>query len=225
MYCVWCNQSMMRHVSWGNLFYPEKPSVLCDRCTSHLEIIDGNRCKRCSRKSVEKLCADCLWWQSEMEESLEFNFSIYRYNERMKEMVAKWKYRGDYVIGEAFKEKFRQTFRNTFSHIKEELIAIPIPLSLERRQERAFNQAEMLSRFLPIDIDFVIQRKHGEKQSKKSREERIHTENPFFITKKLNKSVVLVDDIYTTGTTLRHAASLLKSNGVPNVYSFTLIRG
>lgn len=225
MHCVWCNQLIIRNTSWGNLFYPEKTSVLCNLCTSQLEVIEGKRCKRCSRKSDEPICRDCLWWQNEKKESLDFNFSIYRYNERMQEMIAKWKYRGDYVIGEAFKTEFQRNFHNVFSNIKKEMVAIPIPLSKERIQERAFNQAEMLARFLTIDVRLILQRSHGEKQSKKSRRERIRTENPFFITETLNKSVVLVDDIYTTGATLRHAASLLKNNGVPNVYSFTLIRG
>src|SRR5690606_12881635 len=98
-------------------------------------------------------------------------------------------------------------------------------LSKERLMERGFKQAKMLADFLPIEMVEPLSRVHGEKQSKKTRQERMIAENPFFIKETINKKVILVDDIYTTGTTLRHAATLLKEHGCPEVYSLTLIRG
>jgi len=51
------------------------------------------------------------------------------------------------------------------------------------------------------------------------------TVNPFNLVKSLNNPVLLVDDIYTTGRTLRHAAQLLKEAGCQEVYALTLCRG
>src|SRR5699024_5852153 len=100
--------------------------------------------------------------------------------------------------------------------------------SKERLINRGFNQslaiAEKLARNTS-DIQQVLQRIHSEKQSKKTRSQRIFGKNPFKLIKKTNKSVILVDDIYTTGTTLRHAATLLKQGGCPAIYSYSLIRG
>jgi len=153
------------------------------------------------------------------------NFSIYSYNEYMKEVIAKWKYRGDYVLGEMFKELFVQRFHQHFSTIRKNAVIMSIPLSKERLFERGFNQAFMLATFLTAKVNESLQRVHNEKQSKKSRRERLKTTNPFNLTKPINKPVILVDDIYTTGQTIRHAASVLKRNGCPQVYAYTLIRG
>ncbi|WP_085991344.1 ComF family protein [Oceanobacillus senegalensis] len=226
MNCLSCDVEIIPEVTWKNVFILDRPNLLCKDCESSLEKISGNRCKRCSRPSKGNVCSDCQWWEKQMDrDSLDFNYSTFKYNTRMQEMIAKWKYRGDYYLGEAFRFSFLASFYERFSFLKKEAIVVPIPLSEERQLERCFNQAEMLAGFLPIKMKNALSRVHGEKQSKKSRRERICTENPFFLTQTLNKPVILVDDIYTTGTTLRHAAQLLKDSGTPSVYSMTLVRG
>src|SRR5699024_2348874 len=120
-------------------------------------------------------------------------------------------------LGNIFKESFKVAFKARFPN---ECVVVPIPLSNERMCSRAFNQADMLATFLPAEKEYVLTRTNTEKQSKKTRIERLTSTNPF----KIKKPVILVDDIYTTGTTLRHAAIILKSNGCPEVYAYTLIR-
>src|SRR5699024_206564 len=141
------------------------------------------------------------------------------------EIMARWKYRGDYVLVKMFQHTFVQTFTNIFSSQLKKSIIVPIPLSKERLRERRFNQAEALAQMLPLTYEHLLTRVHSEKQAKKSRYERLLTHNPFKVKRTINKSVILVDDIYTTGTTIRHASKVLKENGCPNVYAYTLIRG
>jgi len=188
-----------------------------------LDEITGKRCRRCSRRSEKSICFDCERY-GRTKDSLVFNYSLYSYNEHIQEIVAKWKYRGDYVLGKVFEESFQQAFKKIFPRSHEYSI-VPIPLSGERLKERAFNQAEMLAGFLTNQPLHALTRVHGEKQSKKTRRERMGAMNPFKSIKQLNKPAILVDDIYTTGTTLRHAAHKLKQAGCPKVYGFTLIRG
>ncbi|WP_284139261.1 MULTISPECIES: phosphoribosyltransferase family protein [unclassified Virgibacillus] len=180
----------------------------------------------CSRVSMEKLCSDCKRWQSLTHpSSLQWNYSIYKYNYFMKELVAKWKYRGDYTLGVSFQSIFQEHFKVHFNHLRKSAIAVPIPLSHERLKERGFNQAQMLTEFLPIESCSPLERLHGEKQSKKTKKERITGGNPFKLKETIKKQVILVDDIYTTGATLHQAARLLIDSGCPAVYSYTLIRG
>jgi competence protein ComFC len=157
------------------------------------------------------------------KDALANNHSIYAYNDFMQNLIAKWKYRGDYQLGQAFKHPMMDAFSHEF--LKKKAVAVPIPLSEERLIERGFNQAKMLAHFLPFQSVEALNRVHGEKQSKKTRNERIFTENPFILNTPIKKPVILVDDIYTTGATIRHAAALLKEHGTPEVYSLTLIRG
>lgn len=213
-------------VSWKNIVVLQKTKQLCGDCESELELLMGERCKRCSRLTKEKICPDCVWWASQTEpDPLVFNYSVFTYNEHMQTMIAKWKYRGDFILAEAFKHDFIQAFHKRFSEMMKDMLIIPIPLSRERLRERGFNQAKVLADFLPIENKGLITRVHSEKQSKMTRSERISTNNPFKIDEQINKKIILVDDIYTTGRTLRHAATLLKEHGCPEVYAYTLIRG
>lgn len=197
---------------------------MCASCSEKLKIIQGPRCRRCSRNHEQAVCSDCFGWQ-ESHDPLKFNHSVYAYNEQMQKIISNWKYRGDYILGNAFKRVFIQMYAEVFSFLPKDACVVPIPLSKARLKERGFNQAKVLADFLPTMSFDLLTRKHSEKQSKKTRQERLTATNPFNLMKTIHEPVVLVDDIYTTGTTLRHAASLLKKQGCPEVYAYTLIRG
>lgn len=222
MFCLWCDEEIIEERDWLHLFTSTSTHSLCNRCREGLVLLQGNRCLKCSRKYDEKLCFDCKRWGK--KDPLNFNVSLFIYNEQMKEMVAQWKYRGDYVLGLAFKKNFIKGFLNTF-HDKQNYVLVPIPLSNERLKERGFNQAEMLASFLPGRIENLLQRTKNEKQAKKTRRERLLMKNPFRLKKKVNTPVILIDDIYTTGMTLRHASYVLREGGCKEVYAYTLIRG
>ncbi|GGA67148.1 ComF family protein [Ornithinibacillus halotolerans] len=226
MHCLWCHEEILQEINWINLLSPPKQTRICYRCSEQLIVISGNRCPQCSRLNERGICNDCLRWKElfEGEDVITFNYSVFPYTSFIKEVVAKWKYRGDYELGFIFREKFLQFFKEAFQSVSDPIV-VPIPLSKERLFERGFNQTEMLASFLPVETQHVLTRVQGEKQAKKTRVERISSENPFNLKKKLNNSVILVDDIYTTGTTLRHAAKLLRESGCPDVYTYTLVRG
>ncbi|MGM8364581.1 ComF family protein [Virgibacillus sp. W0181] len=227
MSCLWCDQEIVSEVSWSNLFLCEKQERLCGECSTSLKFLEGRRCKGCSRESTVDVCPDCLWWerQSDKGDPLTFNISIYVYNEKMKEIISAWKYRGDYCLAAAFKSIFKETFSANLPRFNKNALIVPIPLTEERYLLRGFNQAHVLATYLPLPIHEILHRSGSEKQSKKTRQERLSVNNPFKIATTINKPVILVDDIYTTGTTLRHAARLLKQNGCPEVVSYTLVRG
>ncbi|TXL65012.1 ComF family protein [Cerasibacillus terrae] len=226
-YCLWCASEMITETTWSNLLSLSQPQKLCKTCKGKLQIITGNRCQKCSRESKSKICTDCKYWGKLLKNNdpLEKNYSIYSYNEFMKEVIAKWKYRGDYVLVEIFQTEFIRHFNTYIKNQMKEAIIIPIPLSKERLATRKFNQAQALTSFITQDKINILERVNSEKQAKKSRMERIQSENPFNLLEPINKPVILVDDIYTTGTTLRHVAQILKDNGCPSVYGYTLIRG
>ncbi|MFB4167825.1 ComF family protein [Virgibacillus sp. JSM 102003] len=226
MNCLWCDVEIVPETSWANVFILPKPKNLCSACMNELSVLKGKRCKKCSRKSEESLCQDCKKWDLHgVNDPLTLNFSVFDYNEQMQDMISRWKYRGDYCLGYSFKPFYTEAFEKEFISLPKDIVAVPIPLSNERMKERGFNQSLQLADFLPLESCELLTRVHGEKQSKKTRKERISALNPFKITKTINKPVVLTDDIYTTGSTLRHAASLLKEQGCPTVYALTLVRG
>ncbi|WP_244402828.1 ComF family protein [Parageobacillus sp. KH3-4] len=235
MNCLICHAPYNPIASWQHFLTLKKADCLCAKCRNALMKINGEICDICGRPFAglkpshrqRRLCADCVRWQEddEWKDVLTKNRSVYMYNEFMKEVVALWKFRGDYAIVKAFQEEFCREF---YRHFDNTFLIVPIPLSAERLYERGFNQAKALAELLALPIHESLCRRHLEKQSKKSRLERLRTENVFRLSEKAplqGKHIVLIDDIYTTGATLRHAAKVLLKAGAASVSSFTLARG
>lgn len=227
MHCLWCDRQMIPDLNWSTLLFLRKPSHLCKACANQLEQLIGNQCRRCGRLVDASVCNDCRQWDHYYNHTdvLMMNRSVFVYNPMMQEIITRWKYRGDYTLGYLFRSYIERSLQSYRRILPKQVSVVPIPLSGERLKERGFNQAKMLADFFPMSQANVLGRVHHEKQSKKTKEQRLQSKNLFHLTNKINKTVLLVDDIYTTGTTLRHAASVLKQNGCPDVYAWTLIRG
>lgn len=231
-HCLICHGEIESAFSWRTLFGDEKALKICGECKNNFSPITGEICEICGRPfaflegeyRVGNLCFDCKRWEEDehWNGSLDQNRSLYRYTDFAKDVVSKFKFRGDYVLAEIFAQNLRQVLQAfQYDYI------VPIPLSEERLHERGFNQAEALITTAGFKSSHLLSRVHAEKQSKKSRSERIHLQQVFKLETELNlnsKRILLIDDIYTTGSTLRHGAKLLKENGAARVYSFTLAR-
>ncbi|WP_299743042.1 ComF family protein [uncultured Rossellomorea sp.] len=169
-------------------------------------------------------CLDCSRWESDAEWSglLLQNESLYQYNDFLKEYLARYKYRGDYALAKPFAHILKNYIEKS-----EFDIVIPIPLSNERLYERGFNQSTALLEEAEVRPSCLLTRSHSEKQSKKTRKERLQQEQVFQLGEAdvKGKRIILFDDIYTTGTTLRQAAKLLREAGAVEVSSLTLSRG
>ncbi|WP_201715976.1 ComF family protein [Rossellomorea arthrocnemi] len=229
--CLNCEGEWVEAMSWRALFNRE-PHFLCQACQGKLEKIEGKRCIGCSR-SMDDLpsnlvkgdtCLDCHRWNLDPEWKgiLHKNNSVYNYNDFLKEFLARYKYRGDYALARAFSH----TIKTYLAKTEYDLI-IPIPLSDERLYERGFNQSIALLEEAEVRPSPILTRLHTEKQSKKTRKERLQQKQVFQLEKSdlTGKSILLFDDIYTTGTTLRQAAKRLKDAGADKVSSLTLARG
>ncbi|WP_377892357.1 ComF family protein [Alkalihalobacillus sp. R86527] len=159
--------------------------------------------------------------------ALVHNRSLFEYNDFIKRVLVIYKYRGDVEAGRAFNNMFTKEIRKSYRFIDG---VVPIPLSYERLYERGFNQCEIwLEKGSHTINNCLVRTNHEEKQSKKSRAERINrTEQMFQVTNQsliLGKKLLVIDDLYTTGTTIYHAAHSLVKNGASKVYSLTLCRG
>jgi competence protein ComFC len=230
--CLICHEIIHPLMGWKAIFSEEKERIICPTCEGEFELIEGEQCRVCSRpfQFLEErfrhgdVCHDCKRWEEDDEWRgyLDSNHSIYLYNDFFKEVMATFKYRGDYVLAIIFAEKIKEHISN----IQPDLI-VPIPLSMERLYERGFNQAEALLIESGLTPTMPLTRIHSEKQSKKSRLERIHIPQVFHVDHQIEiigKNILLIDDIYTTGSTLRHAAKLLKELGAKGIKSLTLAR-
>jgi len=121
-------------------------------------------------------------------------------------------------------------FKPQFLKAKEDYYLIPIPLSNKRLRWRGFNQAEEIAKHfsdffeIPLRKDILEKNKEIPLQvSLPEKERKTNISNVFSCTKGLNgKGVLLVDDVYTTGSTMNEAARTLRQTGAREVIGITI---
>ncbi len=113
-------------------------------------------------------------------------------------------------------------------------IIIPVPITKNRYYERGYNQAELLAKQLsecmriPMEKDVLYRIKKTRPLKEMNGEQRHRNlKGAFAVSKSWNprQNILLIDDIYTTGSTIERAAGILKKAGVENVYFLTLSFG
>ncbi len=209
-----------------------KPVRICDSCQKKLRYINSPRCLKCG-KPVEnndvELCYDC----SKQTHFFDRNVALWAYNNETRASIYRFKYRNMRVYGRVYASELYGRLGQIIASWKCDVI-IPVPIHPRKEKERGFNQAMILAKELsvltgvPVDGGLLARTRYTRPQKELNDKERIkNLENAFVIEKNVvqyNK-VLLIDDIYTTGSTLDACASLLKSRGVACVYCVSLCIG
>ena len=113
-------------------------------------------------------------------------------------------------------------------------IVLPVPLHPKRLKERGFNQSGLLAKEfsrmqgLPVSFDLLIRKNWTEPQTRLNRKERLENVKGAFslcdASAVRGRRVLLIDDVFTTGTTLSECAKTLKKAGASEVHVLTVTR-
>lgn len=223
-----------------DIFYPrccpvcqkilkDQRRMICPECEKTLRPIGHPRCYKCG-KPVEKgeYCRDCR----DQHHMYEQGRGIFVYDGRMRRSITRYKYYGCREYGDFYaKAMYRYAFKE-LQNWKPDLI-IPVPIHKDKKRMRGFNQAAYLAQKLscytgiPADenlVKKVIKTKSQKKLNAWQR--RMNLERAFHVTGDLkDKNILIVDDVYTTGSTIDAMAVCLKKKGAENVYFLTVCIG
>ncbi len=190
------------------------------------------RCLKCGKmigRSEREYCGDCL----RIKHFFDRGFSLFVYNDPLRKSIYRLKYKNRQRYGYHFGKMAADHLGNEIKEMKVDAI-IPVPLHPKREFSRGYNQAAVIAKKLgselgiPVLEDYVLRVKNtaplkllepGQRQN--------NLKNAFIMGQydvKLN-SIVLVDDIYTTGSTIDEISSLLKLHGTREVYFITVAAG
>lgn len=205
MKCLICSSSFLEIASWRKLFLIKPPQLVCEKCSSKFE------------KAAEKEWRN-EWVGTIYEGTLDSVYSIYHYNDWMKQVYRQYKFQLDVELANIFISDFLPLLKNQDK-------IVPIPLHPEKLLVRSFSQVDELLNAANIPFTHVLSKTLDQTQVGKSKKERVSSELIFTVTQDVQKqNILLVDDLYTTGTTLHHAAYALKKAGANTVNALTLIR-
>jgi len=204
-------------------------SWICSKCFDLIDIINTPICYGCGKLSDEfKVCPKCRG-----SSHLKKVIVCAHWQDPLKVFVYSLKYRRLHVLAEKLGALMAVTYFK-FSNNKD-IIIVPVPLHRNRMWVRGFNQADILAREIArlLGVNFVnllIRFKNTKPQFGLSRNLRRQNVDGVFkcnfrkaaIIK--NKTIVLVDDIVATGSTLKECAKVLKSNGAKEIWVLVLAK-
>ncbi len=211
-------------------------SYICAKCFSYISFIDSGTCIVCQKAAIGSLThPKCL-----NKYTPDGAFSSLVYRGVVKRLIYRFKYKpflsdmSDMLLdlfyeGIIQKEEFMIT-------LDKKSVFVPIPLHQSRMRERGYNHSEILAKGLSQKFNIkVLKILHRTKNTKRQfglkKEEREENIRGAFGIKNnelgiMNYGTVfLVDDVLTSGATIKEAAKVLKKAGVKKVYGLTLAHG
>lgn len=205
---------------------------ICRHCEKLLKKLDAPLCSKCSKPinygSSASLCPEC----SGEERYFEMSKSLYSYEGLIKNAIYSYKYYNHPYFYKMFGNMLL-TYMLAENYTNFDCI-VPVPLHSSKMRTRGYNQSELLARHLSKKlsipyVDALKRIKKTAKQSEQSKLERAKNLKDAFVIKNdaeivVNSSVLLVDDIYTTGATVDECSKALKNRGAANVFVITIAR-
>lgn len=234
--------------SFLELLYPEKNTCyicntydesindkfICRDCEKKLRRLQPPLCSKCSKPidygASPCLCPDCI----EHEKSFETVKSPFSYEGLVKDGIYSFKYYNKpyfyKLFGSCLLRFMKENDYTNFDYITS------VPLHRSKMRTRGYNQAQLLAEYISKSllipyVDALKRTKKTIKQSQQGKEDRRENLKGAFAIKsphkneKIKKSrVLLVDDVYTTGSTADECAKTLLNFGVLKVYVITIAR-
>lgn len=204
----------------------------CRTCERKLPFVKEPRCYQCGKpidSSEEEYCADCR----RKKHNYTCGVALWSYDIAVKQAVYRFKYKNQRQYANYFAKELIKRYGRLMKTWDADAV-IPVPIHRKRYKQRGYNQAELLAVILgqyievPVVSDLVERIKNTRPQKELNDKERYkNLKKAFKITKNVVelKKVIIVDDIYTTGTTVDVMAELLLEAGITDIYVVTLCIG
>ncbi|MDE6912393.1 MAG: ComF family protein [Lachnospiraceae bacterium] len=210
---------------------PAGEGKVCRVCRRKIRYVSEPRCQKCGRQlndDTKPFCTACAQTQHIFDRGI----ALYDY-QSMKKSVYRFKYKKRCEYAAFYAEEIYRHFKTEILNMGADAI-IPIPLHKSRLKSRGYNQAELIAAHLsrltgiPLEKNLVkrvrktVPQKQLDARARQNNLKKAFNIKPNVV--KLNKTI-LIDDIFTTGSTIDAVAKELKRRGVETVYFITLCIG
>lgn len=209
--CIFCNSLMF-----------DNNTGTCEKCQDTLPFIEGDICYKCACEKKNCSCANRINYYDKAAASF-----YYKENVRACIHKIKFSFRSDYA--KYLAEYMLDTLKSRYKNERFDFIAC-VPLHEKDLKQRGFNQSAVMAKYIsektgiPFKENLIIKIYNTEKQSSKTAINRGgNVAGAFDVCENIDGcSVLLVDDIITTGTTLSECGKMLYLNGAENICCLTV---
>lgn len=208
----------------------DRNQLLCGKCAEKIHPFSGALCMKCGKpvKMGEEYCTVCREGGHYFAEGR----SIFPYGEIWRQSLVRFKYYGCREYGDFYAKAMSMYGRRYLERWNPQLI-VPVPLHPAKKRMRGFNQAAYLAEKLscytgiPWTDSLVLKIRNTRSQKKLDAvHRRNNLRNAYEVTQKLDGiSILVVDDVYTTGSTMDAMAMCLKDAGAQAVYFLAVCAG
>jgi ComF family protein len=219
--------------AFWNMIFPKKcincrkeGSYLCEDCFSLIEINPFQYCL-CEKLEKREKCDNCK------NRSLDKILSAAPFNKILKEAIHKLKYGYIKDMAQPLSLLVLTHLHLIEEQIDSSFIIIPVPLSAKKKRRRGFNQSEEIGKIISeatglcLCFDGLMKIKENKPQMELNKKERTENIKNCFRAEKEKvggRNIILLDDVYTTGSTMEECAKVLKQSGAKKVYGLTIAR-
>lgn len=206
-------------------------SNLCPKCWSKLQFIKEPFCKKCGRilEYESEQCLRCIAFDKFFFDNTR---SILMYNDISSKLILRFKHGDDLNIAIFFAKLIVNLSDGILSNID---LIIPVPIHWTRLIYRKSNQSAVLAFYvsklskIPFFTNILKRIKKTKPQQASIQFRKSNVKNAFSVNKKkskllINKNILLIDDVFTTGATLNECAKTLKKYGAKNINVVTIAR-
>ncbi len=200
----------------------------CQQCLVQIKLLEKQFCPICERPAYKgKTHPSCLG-----PYTIDGIFSVFTFTSPLKEAIYSLKYRYNSDLANKLVKLLTQNLGELGFIVSGETVLVPVPLHPRRLKWRGFNQAQLLAEKLASRVGLVclsgslVRVKDTQPQVKLQGKQRRQNVFQAFrvVDPKLvqGQQIVLIDDMRTTGATLRNCATSLKRAGAKSVWGLTL---
>lgn len=207
---------------------------ICPDCRKRTDrlLVREPRCMKCGkpvRYAEQEYCRDCLHTYHYYDRGV----AMWLHKEPVSKSVYRFKYQNQRFYAELYAREISAKYGALIQRWAPEVI-VPVPLHPGRRRKRGYNQTEILAEelgnILQIPVSGKLVRRVRDTKPQKildNRERRQNLRKAFVqgASSQGPERVLIVDDIYTTGSTVDAVAKVLRTMGVQKVYFLTISIG
>ncbi len=204
---------------------------ICNRCMDEIKTLEDPTCIKCGKKiktTTELVCHDC----STHHHYFDRGYALFDY-QQVKTSLYRFKYAGRAEYAKYYAQVAEEKYGTLLKQLKADAL-IPVPIHKRRLKERGYNQAEEFSKELsnrlgiPTRTDLVKRTTATVALKKLGRFERQNNLKKAFIISRNDvklKTIIVIDDIYTTGATIDTISRIFRHSGVEKIFFLTVAIG